>query len=49
MLPGPVNRDVEISSELLDSKTGETILNQAENGVYIRMAVIDKILKGQLR
>ncbi len=49
MHPGPVNRDVEISSELLDSKIGETILNQAENGVYIRMAVIDKILKGQLR
>ena len=49
MHPGPVNRDIEISSELLDSKTGITILNQAENGVYIRMAVIDKILKGQLK
>lgn len=49
MHPGPVNRDVEISSELLDSKIGITILNQAENGVYIRMAVIDKILKGQLK
>ena len=43
MHPGPVNRDVEISSELLDSKIGETILNQAENGVYIRMAILDKI------
>ena len=49
MHPGPVNRDVEISSKLLDSKIGETILNQAENGVYVRMAVIDKILKGQAR
>ncbi len=44
MHPGPVNRDVEISSELLDDKTiGRTILEQAENGVYIRMAVLDKI------
>ena len=49
MHPGPVNRDVEISSKLLDSKIGKTILNQAENGVYIRMAVIDKILQGQSR
>lgn len=43
MHPGPVNRDVEIAGELLDSKIGETILNQAENGVYIRMAILDKI------
>lgn len=45
MHPGPVNRDVEITSEVLNSKFGTTILNQAENGVYIRMAVLDSIFK----
>lgn len=45
MHPGPVNRDIEVASELLDSKIGKTILNQAENGVYVRMAVLDKIFK----
>ena len=46
MHPGPVNRDVEISSELLDDKIGKIILTQAENGVYIRMAVLDLIFNG---
>ena len=46
MHPGPVNRDVEISSELLDSEIGKTILTQAENGVYVRMAVLDLIFNG---
>ena len=41
MHPGPVNRDIEISSELLDSPRGKTILEQAQNGVYIRMAVLE--------
>lgn len=43
MHPGPVNRDVEISSELLDSEKGRTILEQARNGVYVRMAVLNII------
>lgn len=43
MHPGPVNRDVEITSELMDSKRGSTILDQAQNGVYIRMAVLEMI------
>ena len=39
MHPGPSNRGVEISSEVADS--GQSIiLNQVENGVAIRMAVI---------
>jgi aspartate carbamoyltransferase catalytic subunit len=39
MHPGPINRGVEISSEVADS--GQSIiLNQVENGVAIRMAVI---------
>ena len=47
MHPGPVNRDVEITSELLDSEKGLTILEQAQNGVYIRMALLHLILGGQ--
>jgi aspartate carbamoyltransferase catalytic subunit len=39
MHPGPINRGVEISSEVADS-TQSIILNQVENGVAIRMAVI---------
>lgn len=41
MHPGPVNRDIEVSSELLDSQKGKTILEQARNGVYVRMAVLE--------
>lgn len=44
MHPGPVNRDVEISSEVLDSEYGKTILEQAHNGVFVRMAVLDILL-----
>ncbi len=43
MHPGPVNRDVEVTSELLDSKRGKVILDQAQNGTYIRMAVLEMI------
>lgn len=39
MHPGPINRGVEITSEVADSKQS-VILNQVENGVAIRMAVI---------
>lgn len=44
MHPGPANRNVEISSELLDSSVGQTILEQARNGVFVRMAVLDMLL-----
>lgn len=44
MHPGPVNRDVEISSEVLDSSYGDIILEQAHNGVFVRMAVLDTLL-----
>ncbi|MDD3436298.1 MAG: aspartate carbamoyltransferase catalytic subunit [Candidatus Gastranaerophilales bacterium] len=47
MHPGPVNRDVEISSEVLDSNYGKTILEQAHNGVFVRMAVLDLLLGGK--
>jgi aspartate carbamoyltransferase catalytic subunit len=39
MHPGPINRGVEITSEVADS-AHSVILNQVENGVAIRMAVI---------
>ena len=39
MHPGPINRGVEISSEVADSDQA-IILNQVENGVAIRMAII---------
>jgi aspartate carbamoyltransferase catalytic subunit len=39
MHPGPINRGVEITSEVADSDQA-IILNQVENGVAIRMAVL---------
>ena len=39
MHPGPINRGVELTSEVADSNQS-IILNQVENGVAVRMAVI---------
>jgi len=39
MHPGPINRGVELSSDVADSNQS-IILNQVENGVAIRMAVL---------
>ncbi|PHQ55934.1 MAG: aspartate carbamoyltransferase [Lutibacter sp.] len=39
MHPGPINRGVEITSDVADAEQS-IILNQVENGVAIRMAVI---------
>ena len=39
MHPGPINRGVEISSDVADSKQS-IILQQVENGVAVRMAVL---------
>ena len=39
MHPGPINRGVEITSDVADSEHS-IILNQVENGVAIRMAVL---------
>ena len=39
MHPGPMNRGVEISSEVADSSNA-IILNQVENGVAVRMSVL---------
>ena len=39
MHPGPINRGVEITSDVADADQS-IILNQVENGVAVRMAVI---------
>lgn len=39
MHPGPINRGVEITSDVADSKQA-IILDQVENGVAVRMAII---------
>jgi aspartate carbamoyltransferase catalytic subunit len=40
MHPGPINRGVEIASELADGPNS-TVLDQVQNGLVIRMAVLD--------
>jgi aspartate carbamoyltransferase catalytic subunit len=45
MHPGPINRGVEITSDVADSDQS-IILNQVENGVAIRMAVIYLLASG---
>lgn len=44
--PGPINRGVEINSDVADCKCS-LILNQVENGVAIRMAVLDTLIKNR--
>lgn len=43
MHPGPINRGRELSSEVADSQRS-VILNQVENGVAVRMAVLERII-----
>jgi len=45
MHPGPVNRNIEIESKVLDEYPNSLILRQVEIGVYLRMACLDFILK----
>jgi aspartate carbamoyltransferase catalytic subunit len=42
MHPGPINRGREIASDVADSASS-VILNQVENGVAIRMAVLEQV------
>ncbi len=46
MHPGPINRGRELSSEVADSQRS-VILNQVENGVAVRMAVLERIIGDQ--
>lgn len=45
MHPAPVNRGVEIDTNLVESKTS-LIQKQVTNGVAVRMAVLETLLKG---
>ncbi len=41
MHPGPVNRNVELSSKTMDENDNILIATQVENGVFARMAIYD--------
>ena len=41
--PGPVNRNIDIDDEMLDDKRCK-VLTQVKNGVYIRMAILEKLI-----
>ncbi|WP_281657953.1 aspartate carbamoyltransferase catalytic subunit [Halobacillus sp. Cin3] len=45
--PAPVNRGVEIDSDLVESRKSR-IFRQMSNGVAVRMAVMDSLMKGEL-
>jgi aspartate carbamoyltransferase catalytic subunit len=44
MHPAPVNRGVEIDGDLIECERSR-IFKQMENGVFIRMAVLKKVLQ----
>jgi len=46
MHPGPINRGVELNSDVADSKQS-IILHQVENGVAVRMAVLYLLASGK--
>ncbi len=43
--PGPINRNIEIASEVADG-TQSYILKQVANGVYMRMAILEAVTNG---
>lgn len=47
MHPGPINRGVEIESEVADGPQS-VILDQVTNGIAIRMAVMSMVMGGQI-
>lgn len=44
MHPGPINRNVEISEELIEAPKSRFVM-QMTNGVYMRMAILEMIIK----
>lgn len=48
MHPGPINRGVEIASEVADGPHS-VILNQVTNGIAVRMAVMSMAMSGQVQ
>ncbi|TLG81331.1 aspartate carbamoyltransferase catalytic subunit [Vagococcus zengguangii] len=48
MHPAPVNRDVELADELVESYQSR-IVSQMSNGVFMRMAILEAILEGKAK
>lgn len=48
MHPAPVNRDVELADELVESYQSR-IVQQMSNGVFMRMAILEAILEGKVQ
>ncbi|UJF15738.1 aspartate carbamoyltransferase catalytic subunit [Jeotgalibaca sp. MA1X17-3] len=46
MHPAPVNRDVELASQLVECKKSR-IVEQMSNGVYARIAILEWVLEGR--
>ena len=46
MHPAPVNRDVEIASQLVEAPKSR-IATQMQNGVFVRMAILEAVLNGK--
>ncbi|MDE8345323.1 MAG: aspartate carbamoyltransferase catalytic subunit [Acidocella sp.] len=49
MHPGPMNRGVEIDSDIADDPVRSVIREQVEMGVAVRMAVLESLAKGNNR
>lgn len=47
--PGPINRGVELNSDLADDKRISSVLTQVENGVAIRMAVLKTLYNNKVK
>jgi aspartate carbamoyltransferase catalytic subunit len=47
MHPGPMNRGVEITSDIADDPVRSAILEQVEMGVAVRMAVLDVLTRAK--
>ncbi len=45
--PGPQNRGVEIDSQVMEDRVHSAILDQVENGVAVRMAVLYRLIGGE--
>jgi aspartate carbamoyltransferase catalytic subunit len=46
MHPGPVNRNIDISDEMLEDSRSK-VLEQVRNGVAVRMACLKKLILNQ--
>ena len=44
MHPGPINREVEISSQIADDKKYSVILEQVESGIAVRKALLEFLM-----